>query len=179
MWQLAIELKSKLPHLPLFFDPSHIGGKRDFILPLSQKALDFQYDGLMIETHITPEKAWSDAEQQVTPEQLDNILYELKIKTAHFDNEDFANHLEDLRTKIDHIDREIVEALASRMALVEQIGEYKKANNVAVFQVDRWIKVFQSRPEWASKMNLNKEFVAQLYKIIHDESLRIQTEMRE
>lgn len=175
MWQLAIELKSKMPNLPIFFDPSHVGGTRELIEPLSQKALDLNYDGLMIETHINPKDAWSDAEQQVTPSRLDEILEAIKIRTVSSDNEDFISHLDELRQKIDRIDKEIVESLASRMKLVEAIGDYKKANGVAVFQFERWIQVFQTRPEWAAKLGLDKDFIALLYKNIHDESIRLQT----
>lgn len=175
MWQLAIELKSKLPELPMFFDPSHVGGKRELIEPLSQKALDLNYDGLMIETHITPDTAWSDAEQQVTPVRLNAILEAIKIRTTTIDDQDFISHLDELRTKIDRADRELVEILSNRMKLVEQIGDYKKANGVAVFQFERWIKVFQTRPEWAAQLGLDKDFVALLYKQIHDESIKIQT----
>jgi chorismate mutase len=176
MWQIAIELKSKMPNLPIFFDPSHVGGKREFIEPLSQKALDLNYDGLMIETHINPEKAWSDAEQQVTPIRLGEIFNAIRIRSTSSDNQDFVSHLDDLRKRIDRIDHEIVEALSSRMQLVEQIGDYKKANGVAIFQFERWLQVFQTRPEWAAKMGMDKDFVAQLFKIIHDESIRVQTE---
>jgi len=141
MWQLAIELKSKLPELPIFFDPSHVGGKRELIEPLSQKALDLNYDGLMIESHITPDTAWSDAEQQVTPLRLGEILDAIKIRSTSIDDQDFLTHLEELRIKIDRVDKEMIEMLANRMKLVEQIGDYKKANGVAVFQFERWIQV--------------------------------------
>jgi chorismate mutase len=175
MWQMAIELRSQMPELPIFFDPSHTGGKREFIYPLSQKALDLDYDGLMIESHIDPDNAWSDASQQVTPERFAEILSELKIREVTSDNTEFQSVLEELRNKLDLIDREIVELLASRMNIVEKLGTYKRENNVAVFQVDRWIKVFQSRPEWGEKMGLNKDFIGHIFKLIHDESIRIQT----
>lgn len=174
MWQIAIELKSTLPNLPIFCDPSHIGGKRDLIFQIAQRALDLNYDGLMIETHIDPDNAWSDASQQVTPVRLSEILSELKIKLPTTEDKEFNTQLDDLRQKIDMIDREILEILAARMALVEKIGDYKKENNITVFQVDRWIKVFQTRPEWGEKMKLHKDFTAQLFKLIHDESIKIQ-----
>ncbi len=174
MWQIAIELKSLLPNLPIFCDPSHIGGTRDLIFPLAQRALDLNYDGLMIETHIDPVNAWSDASQQVTPVRLNEILSELRIKRPTTEDPEFNTQLDDLRGKIDMIDREILEILATRMSLVEKIGDYKKQNNVTVFQVDRWIKVFQTRPEWGKKMNLDGDFTAQLFKLVHDESIKIQ-----
>ena len=177
MWQLAIELKSNLPNVPIIGDPSHIGGKREFILPLAQKALDLDFDGLMIETHIDPDNAWSDASQQVTPSRLTEILKELKVRTVSSADVEVVNQLEELRRKIDSIDSEIMEHLAARTRLVEKIGEYKKANNITVFQVDRWLKVFQTRPEWAEKQNLSKDFIANIYKLIHDEAIRIQTKI--
>ncbi len=175
MWQIALELQATLPELPIFFDPSHTGGKRDLIYPLSQKALDLDYDGLMIETHIDPDNAWSDASQQVTPERFREILGELKIREAYVDDMEFNTHLDDLRHKIDLIDRELVEALAARKHMVEKLGQYKKDNNVTVFQVDRWIKIFQTRPEWGEKIGLDKNFVGHIFKLIHDESIRVQT----
>lgn len=175
MWQLPIELKSKMPNLPIFCDPSHIGGKRDMIFKLSQKALDLNYDGLMIETHIKPDEAWSDAEQQVTPMRLDEILGELKIKRTFTEDQEFNVKIDELRGRLDMIDREIVEHLAARMEVVKKLGDYKKENSVTVFQIDRWIQVFQTRAEWADKMNLDRNFIGQIYKLIHDESIRVQT----
>ena len=175
MWQLPIELKSKMPNLPIFCDPSHIGGKRDMIFKLSQKALDLNYDGLMIETHIKPDEAWSDAEQQVTPMRLDEILGELKIKRTFTEDQEFNVKIDELRGRLDMIDREIVEHLAARMEVVKKLGDYKKDNSITVFQIDRWIQVFQTRAEWADKMNLDRNFIGQIYKLIHDESIRVQT----
>ncbi len=175
MWQLAIELKSKMPHLPMLCDPSHIGGTRDLIYPVSQKAIDLNYDGLMIETHIDPDNAWSDAKQQVTPKRLAEILNEVKVRANSSDDAEFNSHLTDLRDKIDRVDKELIGVLATRMEYVEAIGEYKRDNNVTVFQANRWIDIFQSRPEWAGQIGLNKEFTEQLFKLVHDESIRQQT----
>jgi chorismate mutase len=177
MWQIAINLKSTVPNLPMLCDPSHIGGSRDLILPISQKAIDLNYDGLMIETHWKPDEAWSDASQQVTPARLGEILNTIKIRKPSSDDPIFNTQLEDLRDKIDRVDREILEALAARMGLVEKIGEYKKDNNVTAFQADRWIKVFQTRPQWGEQLHLHKPFVEMLLKLIHDESIRIQTKI--
>lgn len=176
-WQIPLELKRLFPHIPLICDPSHISGARDMIFALSQKALDLNYDGLMIETHIDPDKAWSDAKQQVTPEALGDILSNLKLRVSSINDVEFMNHLEDLRKKIDEIDRELIEILAARMAVVEQVGEYKKDNNITIFQLDRWNEVFRTRPEWAAKMNLSKDLIAEIYKLIHVESIRKQTEV--
>lgn len=176
-WRIPIELKSKLPEMPIFCDPSHIGGNRELILELSQKALDLNYDGLMIEAHRDPENAWSDAAQQVTPKRLGQILGELKIKAVTSDNSDFINILEELREQIDESDREILEAIARRMSLVEKIGEYKKTNNVTIFQVNRMNDIFKSRKEWGEAMSLTGDFVEELYKIIHIASIKRQTEI--
>lgn len=182
MWQLAIEIKSKLPSLPLLCDPSHIGGKRELIYPLSQKAMDLNYEGLMIETHRSPDDAWSDASQQVTPQRLAEILDKLVIRTGNLETLEKAglsDKLQELRNQIDKIDREVVENFVARLELVKQIGDYKRENNLPVFQLDRWQKVFESRPEWAETMDINPDFVSAVFKLIHDESIRIQTERKE
>lgn len=176
-WMLPIELKTRFPHLPLICDPSHIGGRRDLLLPIAQKALDLDYDGLMIETHPDPDTALSDSAQQVTPARLGEILSELKYRRRSSDNADYLSKAEELRQKMDVADREIIEALARRMALVEELTEYKKENNVKILQLDRWQEIFSSRPEWAKKLNVNPKFVAELYKLIHVESIRRQTEI--
>lgn len=177
MWQIPISLKSKLPSLPVLCDPSHIAGNRELIQPISQKAIDLNYDGLMIETHYNPDEAWSDAKQQVTPERLGEILNAIKIRKPQSDDPVFNNQLDTLRQQIDNVDREILEALAARVHLVNKIGDYKKDNNVTAFQAERWIKVFQTRPEWGEALKLHKPFVESLLKLIHDESIRIQTKI--
>ena len=176
-WMLPIELKTRLPHLPLICDPSHIGGRRDLLLPIAQKALDLDYDGLMIETHPDPDNALSDAGQQVTPQRLGELLRELKYRRRSSNNADYLSKAEELRQKMDVADREIIEALARRMALVEELAEYKKDNNVKILQLDRWQEIFTTRPEWAEKLHVNSQFVEELYKRIHIESIRKQTEI--
>lgn len=176
-WGIAIELKTRFPELPLICDPSHISGRRDLLLPVAQKALDLDYDGLMLETHPDPDNAWSDAAQQVTPARLTEMLGELKHRYRSTDNADYLNKAEELRQKMDVADQEIVEALARRMALVEELAEYKKQNNVKILQLDRWNEIFRSRPEWAARLGVNDKFVAELYKLIHVESIRKQTEI--
>lgn len=177
MWSIPIELRRIAPQIPIICDPSHIAGRRDLIFEISQKAMDLNFDGLMIETHIDPDKAWSDADQQVTPERLGEILSELKIRQGSSSDQLFNDQLEELRRKIDNIDREVLETLAARMAIVEKIGEYKKENNVTTYQVKRWDDIMKNRAELAKKMNLNTEFVTEIYKIIHEESIRRQTEI--
>jgi len=176
-WMLPIELKTRFPHIPLICDPSHIGGRRDLLLPIAQKALDLDYDGLMIETHPDPDHALSDAEQQVTPQRLGELLAELKYRRRSTDNADYNSKAEELRQKMDVADREIIEALARRMGLVEELAEYKKANDVKILQLDRWQEIFTSRPDWAARAGVNQRFVAELYKLIHIESIRKQTEV--
>lgn len=176
-WQIPLELKRIFPHLPLICDPSHIAGVRDLVQKVSQKALDLNYEGLMIETHITPDKAWSDAKQQVTPQALAEMIHSFQIRRQKTDDVEFNSYLEQTRKKIDEVDREIIEILAARMALVEQIGDYKRENNVSIFQIERWNEIFRTRPQWAEKMGLSKDLIQEIYKLIHVESIRKQTEV--
>jgi chorismate mutase len=176
-WQIPLELKSKHPDLPLIGDPSHIAGNREMIFEVSQKALDLGYDGLMIETHPDPDNALSDAAQQITPLRLEEILDQLRITEKSSSNAMFLNQLETLREKIDLIDQELIDTLATRSKLIEKIGEYKKDNNVTVFQLERWNEIMKTRPEWGQQSHLAQEFVRELYRVIHDESIRIQTEI--
>lgn len=176
-WQMAIEIKRKYPFIPLICDPSHIGGQRDMIFDISQRALDLDYDGLIIESHINPDEAWSDASQQVTPAVLATILNDLKIKSPTSSNVDFQVSLDELRAKIDNIDREILEALAQRMAIVDKIGEFKKENNVTTYQNSRWTEMFDARQSWAKGLNVEPNFAADLFKLIHTESVRKQEEI--
>ncbi|TPE43634.1 bifunctional 3-deoxy-7-phosphoheptulonate synthase/chorismate mutase type II [Pontibacter mangrovi] len=177
VWQIPIELKARYQDLAMVVDPSHIGGKRELIYPVSQKALDLGYDGVMIETHPTPDLALSDAEQQVTPDRLAEIVRQLQVRKTHYDDAELANRSEQLRLQIDAADHDIIAALARRMALVEQIGEYKKQNNVQVLQLERWQEIFRTRADWASEAGVNPAFVEELYKLIHVESIRKQTQI--
>jgi chorismate mutase len=177
LWQIPLELKSRYPELPLIGDPSHITGNRNMIFDVSQKALDLGYDGLMIETHPNPDAALSDAAQQITPAKLKEILSSLRVSDPHSSNIVFLNKLEALREKIDHLDQELIETLATRSKLIEQIGEYKKENNVTIFQLERWNEIMQTRPEWGKQSNLYPDFIRELYAIIHNESIRVQTEI--
>ncbi len=178
-WQIPIELKRQIPEMPMICDPSHIGGKSEMIGEISQKALDLNYDGLIIETHRDPEKAWSDARQQITPAVLGELIKKLKVRKPTSEDIDYITHLEDLRTQIDHADREMLEAIATRMNLVGQIGAVKKENNVAAFQLDRWNEVFKSRKEWAHALSVNEKFVTELFNLLHVESIKKQTEVME
>lgn len=177
VWQIPIELKASLPHIPLVCDPSHIGGNRKMIYDISQKALDMGYDGLMIETHPDPDNALSDSKQQITPAQLNEVKNKLKLRQTTSDNILFKSKLEELRDKIDSVDHDLIETLSIRMKLIEEIGEYKKKNNVTIFQLERWNEIIKTRPQWAEALDLHKEFIEEIYKLIHSESLRNQTEI--
>lgn len=177
VWQIPIELKAQFQSLPIIVDPSHIAGNRELIFQVSQKALDLGYDGVMIETHPNPDKALSDAEQQVTPARLAEIFEKLQVRKTNYDDAELVNRAEELRLQIDAADHDIIAALAKRMALVEQIGEYKKQNNVQVLQLERWKEIFRSRAEWAEEAGISQDFVAELYKLIHVESIRKQTQI--
>ncbi|MEM9833282.1 MAG: bifunctional 3-deoxy-7-phosphoheptulonate synthase/chorismate mutase type II [Bacteroidota bacterium] len=177
MWQLPIEMKRQLPDLPMICDPSHIMGKREDIAEACQIAMDLNFEGLIIETHRDPENAWSDARQQVTPQSLGEIIRNLRIRQASSEDIEYITHLEELRTQIDHTDREMIELLAQRLDLVAQIGVWKKKNNVAAFQLDRWNRVFESRKEWAKDTNLRERFITELFNVLHVESIHKQTEV--
>lgn len=177
VWQIPIELKRHKPSIKLICDPSHIGGNREMIFDISQKALDLGYDGLMIETHIDPDTALSDAKQQITPQTLGKYLSEFKIRSSTSDNIQFKSKLEELREKIDSIDHDLIETLSSRMKIIQLIGEYKRDNNVTIFQLERWKEIIKSRPKWAASLDLNQEYIEEIYKLIHEESLKTQTDI--
>ncbi|UBM59167.1 chorismate mutase [Marinilongibacter aquaticus] len=176
MWQIAVEFKSILPDVPMIGDPSHMAGKREYLAELTQRAMDLNYDGLIIESHRNPAEAWSDAAQQLTPEALGEMLKSIEIRKATY-GEDFQDNLDRLRARLDNLDRELLEVLAARMSVVEQLGEYKRDNNVAVLQLDRWNKVHESRAAWGKGLKLYPETVEELFKLIHMESIRKQTEV--
>ena len=176
-WSIPMELKKTFTEIPLICDPSHIAGKRDMILEISQKAADLDFDGLIIETHRDPDQAWSDAKQQIKPSQLSEILDQLKFRNPTSKNRDFINHLEELRSQIDHIDQELYEVIAARMKIVDQIGYYKRDNNVTVFQKNRWKEISESRESWAKNLGLDVDFMDELFKRIHENSIRRQREI--
>jgi chorismate mutase len=177
MWQIPIELKRQFPELPMVCDPSHIAGKREMVAEISQVAMDVNFDGLIIETHRDPENAWSDARQQVTPQALGDIISKLQIRKTSSEDVEFITHLEEIRTQIDHADREMMDILAQRMKMVEEIGAWKKKNNVAAFQLDRWNEVFRSRKEWADSLGLREKFIVEMFNLLHVESIKKQTEV--
>lgn len=175
MWDLPIELKTRIPDLDIICDPSHIAGNRDLIALICQKALDLDMVGLMIESHINPDAAWSDAKQQVTPAALSKIIDGLVVRTPSSDNKSFKDTLSLLREQIDVLDDEIMQKLSSRMKISEKIGQYKKENNVTILQVSRWEEIIQTRISLGKAMGLNEQFTHDLLKLIHHESIQVQT----
>lgn len=170
-WQLAIELQNKFPDLPLICDPSHISGRRDMILEVSQQALDLNYDGLMIETHCHPDEAWSDAAQQVTPDALKRIFIDLRIRKTTDEADDYNQKLGILRTQIDEIDSKLLEILGKRMLIADKIGALKKEKNVAVLQNQRWNEILGKMVLEGEQKGLSEEFILKMFKAIHQESI--------
>jgi chorismate mutase len=173
-WQLPIELQNKFPDLPLICDPSHIAGRRDILQDISQTALDLNFDGLMIETHIDPDNAWSDAAQQIKPSVLVKMMEDLKIRTLTSEEADYKNQLNTLRTQIDVIDHGLLETLGKRMKVAVSIGELKKKKNVAVLQTKRWNEILGNMILEGEKKGLSEEFVLRMFKAIHQESINNQ-----
>ena len=173
-WQIAIELQNRFPDLPLICDPSHITGKRDMIFEVSQTALDLNFNGLMIETHTNPDKAWSDAAQQVTPDSLIKLMEDLKIRKATDTEADYRNALNTLRTQIDVIDHQLIDILGKRMKIADSIGELKKDKNVAVLQSKRWNEILGKMILEGEQNKLSEEFILRVFKAIHQESINHQ-----
>ena len=163
------------PEIPIICDPSHIGGNRNMIQGISQKALDLEMDGLMIESHIKPDDALSDAEQQITPKQLQDILSKLVVRRPEIKNIELKNKLTILRKKIDCLDEEIINLLSIRMEAVEEIGNHKKDNDITILQAERWEKIINDRRKIARSLGVSEELVQRILKIIHEESIDIQT----
>jgi chorismate mutase len=173
MWQIPIELHRRIPDLPIICDPSHIGGKRELIAPLCQQAMDLGFDGLIVESHCDPDKAWSDAKQQVTPEVLDYILSLLIIRDENITTE----NIQQLRKQIDELDNQLMELLAKRMDVCREIGRYKKEHNMTVLQTSRYNEILEKRGVQGSLTGMAPEFVAKVFESIHEESVRQQIEI--
>ncbi|WP_372795602.1 chorismate mutase [Lutibacter sp.] len=174
LWHLAIELKKEFPNLPLILDPSHICGRRDTLLDVSQTALDLNFDGFMIETHIDPDNAWSDAAQQITPAQLNTITADLRIRKESSTGEEFQRKLNMHRKELDLIDSNIIEILGDRMGIAGEIGRLKHKENVAILQSGRWADILSKMVEDGATKGLSKDFVEEIFKAIHVESINIQ-----
>lgn len=170
LWHIPIELRRRMPELPIFCDPSHIGGKRELVAPLCQQAMDLSLDGLMIESHRDPDAAWSDASQQVTPDVLDYVLNLLVIREGTQTTENLAA----LRRQIDGIDEQMLELLAKRMRISREIGMYKKEHNMPILQSPRYSEILEKRSYMGEQMELNTEFITEILRNIHEESVRQQ-----
>lgn len=173
MWQIPIELRRRIPELPIICDPSHIGGRRNLIAPLSQQAMDLGFDGLIVETHCSPNEAWSDAAQQVTPDGLYNILSQLTIRDGHIDIEGIHG----LREQIDALDNNLVELLSNRMNICRKIGSYKKEHNMTVLQANRYKEIIDKRGAQGELFGMDSEFVKHIFELVHEESVRQQMEV--
>lgn len=172
-WHIPIELHRRLPELPIVCDPSHISGRRDLIAPLCQQAMDLQFDGLIVESHCDPDKAWSDASQQVTPDVLSLILDNLVVRTTNASTE----NINALRKQIDEIDMSILEILAKRMRISREIGQYKKEHDIAILQSQRYDEIISKRVADGKSMSMGEEFLNTVFEAIHEESVRQQMEI--
>lgn len=174
MWQLPIELRTMFPDLPIICDPSHISGNRELIPSVSQKALDLGMNGLMIESHYDPAIALSDAQQQLTPSDLNELVSKLVVRKQSADDAITTNTLSELRKIIDEIDDELINLLKRRLQIIEQIGVYKKDRNITIFQLDRWQEILRTRGQWADKIGVSRQHVEKICQLLHEESIRVQ-----
>ncbi|MDP3561767.1 MAG: chorismate mutase [Legionellaceae bacterium] len=177
MWELAIQLKTLCPDLPIINDPSHICGNRELIQYVAQKALDLDMQGLMIESHLDPSVAWTDAKQQLTPAALSELMELLTLRKPESKDKEFTDKLADLRSSIDKIDDQIIQKIAERMQVVQKIGEFKRDNGVTILQVNRWDQIMNKRSAFAKALKLDLNFTGKLLELIHSESIRKQTEI--
>lgn len=172
-WQIPIELHRRIPELPIFCDPSHIGGSRELVAPLCQQAMDLGFDGLIVESHCEPDKAWSDAKQQVTPDVLDYILSLLVVRDETVTTEGITH----LRKQIDELDNQLMDLLAKRMRVCREIGQYKKEHNMTVLQTNRYNEILDKRGAQGALCGMGADFVRTVYEEIHEESVRQQMEI--
>jgi chorismate mutase len=177
MWHLALEMKRRMPGMLMVNDPSHICGRRDILQSTAQKAIDLDFDGLMIESHIDPDNAWSDAKQQITPERLAEMLEAISWRNENAPSPSFHAALDKLREQINHIDDELMQLISQRMSIAEKIGEYKKNNNVTIFQQGRWNEVLEKALTKATKVGLSEEFITRYMDAIHMESINRQNKI--
>jgi chorismate mutase len=174
MWHLAIEMKRRNPGMMLINDPSHICGRRDILLEVAQKAIDLDFDGIMVESHIDPDNAWSDAKQQITPDQIKEMVNAIHWRKEDVDSEAFHQVLEKLRQQINHLDDELMQILSQRMKIAEKIGEYKKNNDVVILQTNRWNEILDRAYKKANPLGLSKEFITRYLDAVHMESINHQ-----
>jgi chorismate mutase len=177
MWQLPIELRTLFPELPIICDPSHISGNRDLIPFVAQKALDLGMNGLMIESHFDPSIALSDAEQQLTPAQLGELVSKLIIRSQSCNDHTVIDKLAELRNIIDEVDDELINVLKKRTQIIEEIGVYKKEHNITIFQLERWQEILRTRAQLAEKLGISRNHVEKICQLLHEESIRIQNSL--
>jgi chorismate mutase len=177
MWHLAIEMKRRYPEMLFINDPSHICGRRDILHDVAQKAIDLDYDGLMIESHIDPDNAWSDAKQQVTPEKLAELLDSIIWRREDVNSDEYHAALEKFRQQINHLDDELMQILGQRMKIAEKIGEYKKNNNITILQTNRWNEILQRAFQKGEALGLSKEFITKYFDAMHMESINHQNKI--
>lgn len=177
LWEIPIALKAANKNLPLICDPSHICGRRDILQQVAQKALDLNFDGLMMEVHRDPATALSDAAQQLTPALFEEMLAKLVVRESSTNDSEFEITLASLRQVIDGIDEEIIQAFARRMDVVNRIGEYKRDHHVTILQLDRWLEILQTRVAAGESLGIDKDVVVELCQLLHKASIRRQTEV--
>jgi chorismate mutase len=176
MWEIPIELKTNFPDLPVIVDPSHICGETAMLLSTSQKALDLEMNGLMIESHIRPQEALTDKQQQITPLVLGELLTNLILR-KEYGTIEFETRLEKLRSEIDKLDEELIDILARRMMIVDEIGKYKKQNNITILQLKRWSEIIRDRVNGGVSLGLSRDFLLKLLETLHEESIQRQTDV--
>lgn len=177
MWHIAIEMRRRMPELPIICDPSHICGNRENLLEIAQKSADLNFDGLIVESHICPNEAWSDAAQQLTPDALTEMLDKIVWRKEHIDQADYKNALDQLRTQIDQLDDDLFAVLSKRMSVARKIGQIKKDNNVAILQNTRWNDIIEKTLAQAPKLELSRDFMKNILETIHVESINQQNEI--
>jgi chorismate mutase len=177
MWHLAIEMKRRYPDLLMINDPSHICGRRDILLEVAQTAIDLDFDGLIIESHIDPDNAWSDAKQQITPEKLGELIGSIRWRNEDIASAEYHAALEKLRQQINNLDDELMQILSQRMKVAESIGTYKKENNITILQTNRWNSILERAFAKGEKLGLSKEFVTKYFDAVHMESINHQNKI--
>lgn len=176
-WQIPIELRTLFPDLPIICDSSHISGNKELIPSVSQKALDLGMNGLMIETHYNPDLALSDASQQYTPSQLNQLISKLVLRNQLSEDELITNKLSDFRKIIDEIDDELLNVLKKRMQIIEKIAMHKKEQNISIFQLGRWQEILRTRVQWADKIGVSRQHIEKICILLHEESIRLQNKL--
>jgi chorismate mutase len=177
MWHLPIEMKRRFPDMMMICDPSHICGRRDILLEVAQEAIDLDFDGLMLESHIDPDNAWSDAKQQITPERLSELLSSIKWRHETTDRKEFITALEKLREQINQIDDELLLLIGQRMKIADKIGEYKRENSITILQTNRWNEILERAFRKGERLGLSKEFITKYFDAVHMESINHQNKI--